>query len=186
MTLSLVERLKKYSVVLLAGVSFSALAATSDTVGTALSDTVITGKIKSGLAINEVTHALKIGVETNNGIVTLKGTAASETEATKAIEISESTDGVKNVNASQLYVSSSNQPLTDTYVTAKIKGVFLKNNLTAGAQNVPLVDVKIETQNGVVLLSGVVQNAAQREKLIKLAKSVDGVSSVKSTISVKK
>ncbi|HEV2613219.1 MAG TPA: BON domain-containing protein [Gammaproteobacteria bacterium] len=180
MKLSLIERLKKYSIILLAGVSFSALAATSNTMGAAVSDSVITGKIKSSLAMNEVTHALNIGVETNNGVVTLKGTAGSTTEASKAIEISESTVGVNNVNASQLLVSSSTQPLTDTYITAKIKGVFLKNNLATG------IDVKVETQDGVALLSGVVHTAAQREKLIALAKSVDGVSSVKSTLSLKK
>lgn len=171
---------------MLAGVSFTALAATSNTVGAAVSDSVITTKIKSSLAVNDVTHSLNIGVETNNGVVTLKGAAGSVTEASKAIEISESTNGVRNVNASQLVVSNSNQPLADTYITAKIKGAFLKNNLAAGALNVPLIDVKVETQDGVAFLSGVVENSAQQEKLITLAKSVDGVSSVKSTLRLKK
>jgi len=158
--------------------------ADSNTVGDALSDTAITGKVKSKLAMDKMTDATNIGVETNNGIVTLSGSAKTETEATKAIEIAESTDGVKSVNTDNLNVASSQQPTTDAYITAKIKGVFIKNNLSSGERNVPLTAVKVETQNGVVYLKGKVKNSAQKDKLIDLAKSVDGVKSVKTDLRV--
>jgi hyperosmotically inducible protein len=172
-------------IVLVAAAIFPVLTFASGTVGNAANDTVITGKVKSSLAINEVTHAQGISVETNDGVVTLSGTTESATEAAQAVEIAESTVGVKGVDTTQLFVKDSNQPMTDTYITAKIKGTFLKNNLTPGELNVPLVNVKVETQRGIVYLRGTVKNARQRAKLIRLAKSVDGVSEVKTTIEIK-
>ena len=169
---------------LLLAASLPALADTSASVGNAVNDTVITAKIKSGLTTDSVTHAASISVETNNGIVTLTGTANSETEAAKAVEIAESTNDVKNVNASGLKVANSDQPMTDAYITAKVKGVFLKNNLTSGQENVPLASVKVETQQGVVYLSGTVEKHSQIAKLTNLAKTVDGVTKVKSALTV--
>jgi osmotically-inducible protein OsmY len=46
--------------------------------------------------------------------------------------------------------------------------------------------VSVETQNGVVYLRGTAENKAQIAEMTQLAKSVDGVSSVKSTVSIKK
>jgi hyperosmotically inducible protein len=115
----------------------------------------------------------------------LKGVAQSDTEALKAVEIAESTDGVKNVDATQLRVAHSDQPLGDSFITAKVKGLFIKNNLTPDSQKVPVTTVSVETQRGVVFLSGTVENKAQIEKLTTLAKSIDGVTAVKSTLTIK-
>lgn len=179
------KRVKDSVIILVAAAVFPVLAMASSTVGNAANDALITGKVKASLASDPVTHAQTIGVETNDGVVTLSGTAESSTEAAKAVEIAESTVGVREVNASDLTVKDSTQPLTDTYITAKVKGTFLKNNLTKGKLNVPLINVKVETQSGVVYLSGDVKTAAQRSKLIQLAKSVDGVNDVKATIQIK-
>ena len=173
-----------YSVLLVFCVFLPALAMASANVGNAIDDSVITGKIKANLAMDQVTHATQITVTTNDGYVKLAGTVESETEATQAIEIASSSVGVKDVDASQLYVQDSTHPFADAYLTAKVKGTFLKNNLTAGKLNVPLVDVKVETQNGVVYLSGDVKNDRQRQRLISLAQSVNGVKEVKSTVRV--
>jgi len=180
-----IQNLKANWIIFVVIAVFPLLSVASNNMTAAISDTVITGKIKSSLATNEVTHALQIGVETNNGMVSLSGTAKSETEATKAIEIAESTVGVRSVDTSNLYVQNSQQPLTDAYITAKVKGTFIKHNLITDGQTVPLVGVTVETQNGVVYLSGAVTTRVQRETLINLAKSVDGVTDVKSTVKIK-
>jgi hyperosmotically inducible protein len=182
--------LRIFSVVVLMSTALPVFAASSDTAGAAVSDTVITAKVKSSLALNSKTHAQDITVETNNGVVILKGAVRSETEALKAIEIAQSTSGVNNVDASHLrfpHSDKNKQPLGDAFVTAKVKGMFLKNNLTPGSQSsVPLTTVSVETQNGVVYLRGTAENKAQIAEMTQLAKSVDGVSSVKSTVSIKK
>lgn len=169
---------------ILIATNIAAFAGTSQTVGTAAKDTWITAQIKSDLAANSATHAINISVETNNGNVTLSGNTASDTEATTAVLIAESTQGVNNVDASQLNVSNSNQPLTDAYITAKIKGLFIKDKIIGGGSSVPVTQVKVETQQGVVYLSGTVNNHYQLRKAISLANSVDGVSKVISTLSI--
>jgi hyperosmotically inducible protein len=167
---------KRSLIVLAVAALLPTLSFASSSVGNAANDTVITGKVKSSLAMNDVTHAQGISVETNDGVVTLSGATESSTEASKAVEIAESTIGVKRVDASQLVIKNSSQPMTDSYITAKVKGIFLKNNLTPGELSVPLVDV---------YLSGQVKNAVQRSKLIQLAKSIDGVTDVKTTIEIR-
>jgi hyperosmotically inducible protein len=166
------------AVILFTGIFFPLMAA-------AVSDSVITKSIKSNLAKNEITHEQKIDVQANNGVVLLNGKVESVTEATQAIEIASSTVGVNKVDVSKLYVFDSSQPLTDTYITAKVKGVFLKNSVTDGVSTAALVHVKVETQNSVVYLSGSVKNAEQQDLLIKLAKSVEGVKDVKSALGIK-
>jgi hyperosmotically inducible protein len=176
---------KIFTAALLVSIALPVFAASSNSVGATVTDSVITAKVKSSLAMDPVTHAQNITVETNNGVVLLKGVAQSETEALKAIEIAQSTMGVNNVDARHLRVAHSGQPLGDAYITAKVKGMFLKNNLTPDTQSVPLTTVSVETQRGVVYLRGTVDNQAQIARMEKLAKSVDGVSSVKSTLNVK-
>ena len=69
--------------------------------------------------------------------------------------------------------------LSDTAITAKVKaGLAAEPDLSALA-------IKVETEKGVVMLSGFVESKAEAERAEKLAKGVDGVTSVKSNIKVK-
>ena len=64
---------------------------------TALSDTVITAKVKSNLHGNKVTNAGDIHVETVAGVVTLTGTVPSSKASMTAQQVTGQTDGVKSV-----------------------------------------------------------------------------------------
>lgn len=69
--------------------------------------------------------------------------------------------------------------VSDTAITAKVK---------AGLVKVPKLDslaVHVETDKGVVMLSGFVDSKAQADQAVQVAKGVDGVTSVKSAIEVK-
>ncbi|MCD2515495.1 BON domain-containing protein [Massilia sp. G4R7] len=69
--------------------------------------------------------------------------------------------------------------MSDTAITAKVKaGLAAEPDLSALA-------IKVETEKGVVMLSGFVASKAEADRAEKLAKGVDGVSSVKSNIKVK-
>lgn len=160
------------------------LIASASQVGNTVSDALITSKIKGGLVTNNVTHPLNITVETNDGHVVLTGTANSNTEAATAVEIAESTKNVKDVDASNLNVLDSTQPLSDTYITAKVKGLFIKNNLMMNNPSVPVTSIKVETQQGVVYLSGNVKHPSQIREAVKLAKSIDGVTNVIQTLKI--
>lgn len=69
--------------------------------------------------------------------------------------------------------------VSDSVITTKVKAdLFKEPELKAMA-------IHVETEKGVVLLSGFVDNKAEAEKAVHLAKSVEGVTSVKSAIKVK-
>ena len=67
---------------------------------TFVKDSVITTKIKTKLAAEHLGSAKHIKVDTDrNGVVWLSGTANSQEEADKAVEIARNTEGVKSVSS---------------------------------------------------------------------------------------
>ena len=68
-------------------------------VGEKIEDASITSAIKMKFANDELVSASKIDVDTKDGHVTLTGSVASEAEATRAIELGRSVDGVKSVHS---------------------------------------------------------------------------------------
>lgn len=149
------------------------------------SDALINKNVKRRLMSDRSAPPQKLHVETQNGVVNLKGIMDAKTQAVRAIEIAESTPGVVKVNTTQLFVKDSHQPLQDMYITAKIKGLYWKDHLMPGSVSTPAFNVQIETQNGVVYLSGWVQNKTQAQKAIELAHSIEGVQRVESSLKIK-
>jgi hyperosmotically inducible protein len=69
--------------------------------------------------------------------------------------------------------------VADSVITTKVKAdLFKEPELSAMA-------IHVETEKGVVMLSGFVDSKADADKAVRLAKSVEGVTSVKSAIKVK-
>ncbi|MFC5547807.1 BON domain-containing protein [Massilia aerilata] len=68
---------------------------------------------------------------------------------------------------------------SDTVITTKVKAGLVKE------PNLESLGIHVETEKGVVMLSGFVNSKAEAAKAVKVAKGVDGVSSVKSAIKVK-
>lgn len=71
--------------------------------GTAISDSAITGEVKSKLAISTCS-VCNISVTTNCGVVILKGTVKSQAQFDEAVNIAKSVCGVKSVDASNLVI----------------------------------------------------------------------------------
>jgi osmotically-inducible protein OsmY len=65
--------------------------------GAYVDDSWITTKVKSEMIANNDVAARNISVNTNKGVVTLTGTAATAQEANKAAEIARGIEGVKAV-----------------------------------------------------------------------------------------
>lgn len=63
----------------------------------ALDDGALTAKIKSKMALDDSVKALNIHVDTTNGIVTVSGTARSEAERQRALQLAKETNGVREV-----------------------------------------------------------------------------------------
>jgi hyperosmotically inducible periplasmic protein len=148
-----------------------------------IEDSIITTNIKTQLMAKEMLSALNISVETHSGIVFLKGSVSSSAQADTAIEIASSVEGVVDVNTSQLSIEDSPQPLVDSFITAKIKGLYLREKLL-GETNVPIIGIHVETKDGIVYLTGKVDKRSYANDAEKLAKSVQGVKEVKSNIAI--
>jgi osmotically-inducible protein OsmY len=65
--------------------------------GGVVSDAMITTKVKAELAKDKAVSATKINVDTDKGVVTLRGTAKSKAEAEKAVTLAKGIDGVASV-----------------------------------------------------------------------------------------
>ena len=65
--------------------------------GQTMRDQAITAKIKTKLIGNSKVAARNINVDTDGGVVTLRGTVRSSKEASIAIKVARSTKGVKSV-----------------------------------------------------------------------------------------
>ncbi len=62
--------------------------------------------------------------------------------------------------------------VSDTWITSKVKADFLADDSISG------LDIKVETNKGVVSLSGVVPSNAERDLAVEKAKMVKGVKAV--------
>lgn len=65
--------------------------------GEYVDDSWITSKVKTEMIADKAVKAHNITVNTNNGVVTLSGTAGTVQESTKAVEIARSVKGVTAV-----------------------------------------------------------------------------------------
>lgn len=64
------------------------------------------------------------------------------------------------------------EAVTDTWITSKVKSTFLAD------ANISGLDIKVETNQGVVSLSGIVPTAAERDLAIDKARAIKGVQAV--------
>ncbi len=158
--------------------------ASTEMAQTGLTDTAITAKIKALYVQSPLIKTENISVITNKGNVILTGKIETDLQYEKAIAIAESIDGVTHVDADHLQVTASQAPLTDTYTTAKVKGTIMKEKLF-GDKSVEYWPVSVETKNGIVYLTGVVDTKEQQTNIINLVDKIQGIKSVNSSITVK-
>jgi hyperosmotically inducible periplasmic protein len=77
---------------------------TTDAAGSAISDTWITTKVRSTLMYSSNVHSSAIDVSTKDGVVTLKGKAATGAERELAVELAKNVQGVVSVDAQGLKI----------------------------------------------------------------------------------
>ncbi|MBI1763108.1 MAG: BON domain-containing protein [Acidobacteria bacterium] len=157
-------------------------------------DSGITTKVKTKLFADTRTSAVKISVETVNGVVTLTGTVPTQAEKAAAGEIAKNTEGVQRVdnqvtvnpnslgasNAGEKAgeaVSEAEQMVGDAGTTAKIKAKFI----AAG-----IIGTNVDTVNGAVTLRGHVDNAKEKALAEMLAKETEDVKRVKNELVIEK
>ncbi len=149
-----------------------------------IKDSNITKTIEKLYAKSPILRKQPISVITVEQEVVLAGSLNSKQQYERAITLASSVLGVNAINSENLIVKSSKAPLKDTYLTAKVKGNFIKEKLF-GSKDIEFWPIQVETKNATVHLSGQVKNESQRINLIKIARAVEGVNKVQSDIRVR-
>lgn len=163
--------------------------AKSDSIGAAISDTVITGKVKARMVGEAALKQSDISVTTTNGVVTLNGSASSSEAKAFAETVTLAVDGVRSVDNQLTTPSASTtsakakevaaktgEMVSDTWITTKVKSELLLGSVSEG------FDVSVETINGVVVLKGRLPDQLALDRVRNLAQQVDGVKSVDSSV----
>ena len=155
-----------------------------------MSDAWITLKVKSTLLFHRSVSAMT-EVNTKDGVVTLKGEADNQAQIDLTTAYARDIDGVKEVMNEMTVEKTPETPvekkpeektlgdkIDDASITALVKAALLSHRSTSGLNS------KVETSDGVVTLSGVAQNAAERELAEKYASDVKGVKNVVNNMTV--
>ncbi|TCV99069.1 molecular chaperone OsmY [Biostraticola tofi] len=149
-----------------------------------MGDSAVTAKVKSALVGNDAINSNDISVETSHGVVTLSGFVANQQQAEQAVATAGKVEGVKSVS-DKLHVKENNKASVKTYasdtaITSEVKAKLLADDA------VPSRKIKVETTDGIVQLSGDVENDQQSTRAESVSKAVEGVKSVKNDLKIVK
>ncbi|HVN41140.1 MAG TPA: BON domain-containing protein [Steroidobacteraceae bacterium] len=166
---------------LIVALSVPTLSRANTTAGQDLDDSAITARVKTALMDNKNTHAYNIHVETYTGIVSLAGWVRTQEEKDAATHVAQTVSGVKEVrNQISLHAGTPfSTKVGDSIVTSRVKAALVDN------KDVKSHEMKIDTVDGIVQLSGFVSSQAMKEKAAKVAASVSGVQSVDNQLIVR-
>ena len=147
-----------------------------------VNDSWLTAKTKIALAADSRVKGRQIEVETTEGQVILRGKVDSD-EAKRAAEgITTGLDGVKTVKNDLQVVAPSTRDAVeekDEAITVRVKDHFAKDAHLKNAE------IDVQTNAGVVSLTGEVRNLMTSANASWTARQVPGVNSVKNDLTVK-
>ncbi len=152
-------------------------------------------KVHSQFVPEDSLEGSDIDVDTNGGIVTLKGTVLTAAGKTRAVAIAKATDGVKSVTdqptigpahdagakagtATKEATGTAGRAVTDGWIKSKIYAQYLTEDALEDS------DIDLDVTKGAVVLNGVVRSDAGRARAAEIAKATDGVGSVKNNLKV--
>lgn len=144
------------------------------------SDTWIRMKVQTALVFHSNVSASKTEVSVKNGVVTLKGEAESSAKKELTTQYAKKVEGVKSViNNMKLSKSETmGEKIDDASITAQVKMTLLLHSSTSA------IRTSVTTKDGVAMVSGKAQNAAEVDLVTKLVEDVDGVIGVVNTMSI--
>lgn len=145
-------------------------------------DTSLTSAVRSKLAWSRFSDALIVDVCSEQGKVSLAGSASSEEAKEGAGRLAMSTHGVHSVTNKLVVRSHADgvlsrvgEDIADSWITNKVQSTFQFSICALGA------GIAVTTLAGIVSLSGKVEDDAERTLAIELAGNVRGVKGVDST-----
>jgi len=149
------------------------------------SDTWVSMKVKAALVFHRNVNAQNTKVYVKDGIVTLKGEAASLAQRDLTTQFAKDVAGVKDVTNEMTVVAKPEKPgetigesIDDASITAQVKGSLLSHRSTSALKT------KVTTNDGVVTVSGIAKNSAEKDLVSKLAEDINGVKSVVNNMTI--
>jgi len=148
------------------------------------SDAWLRDKVKVTLLFHRSVSAGTTEVDVKDGIVTLRGDAASQAQKDLTTEYAKDVEGVKDVNNEMTVTKTSKKTRTlgekidDASITAQVKMTLLYHRSTSA------LNTSVTTKKGVVTLGGKASNAAELNLATKLANDVNGVKGVKNRMTI--
>jgi osmotically-inducible protein OsmY len=143
------------------------------------SDTWITTKVKTTLLFHRNVSATGTSVYTKDGVVTLQGEASSMAQKELTTEYAKDIDNVKSVNNEMTIAKTPATPdatvgdkIDDASITAEVKSSLFSHHSTSA------LHTGVTTTDGVVTLTGIAKNDAEKSLVTKLATDINGVTSV--------
>ena len=152
---------------------------------TANSDAWLRDKVKVTLLFHRSVSAGTTEVDVKDGIVTLRGDAASQAQKELTTAYARDVEGVKDVK-NEMTVSKTSEmtmarvvgKIDDASITAQIKMTLLYHRSTSA------LNTKVETKLGMVTLYGKARNAAEKDLVTKLVNDINGVKSVNNRMTI--
>jgi len=149
------------------------------------SDTWISMKVKSALLFHRNVSATGTKVYVNKGIVTLQGEASSQAEKELTTEYARDVDNVKDVKNLMTIATTPasasetvGDKIDDASITAQVKSSLMSHHSTSALKT------GVETTDGVVTVSGIAKNDAEKSLVTKLVTDINGVNSVVNNMTI--
>jgi osmotically-inducible protein OsmY len=152
---------------------------------TANSDAWLLNEVKATLVFHRSVSAAATEVSVKDGVVTLRGAAASPAQKDLTAEYSKDVEGVKDVinemtvaAAPEKRALTTGEKIDDVSISALVRMALLLHHSTSGLYT------SIGVRRGVVTVDGRAKNAAQKDQVTKVVKDINGVKKVKNLMTL--
>lgn len=149
------------------------------------SDGWISTKVKTTLLFHRNVSASGTDVYVKDGVVSLRGESSSEAQRELTAEYAKDVEGVKEVKNELTVVKKTDarketvgEKIDDASITAQVKSSLMSHRSTSALKT------KVSTTDGVVTLTGIAKNDAEKSLVTKLVNDITGVSSVVNNMTV--
>jgi len=149
------------------------------------SDTWISMKVTAALLFHRNVSATGTTIYVKDGVVTLQGEAGSLAQKELTTEYAKDVDNVKEVKNDMTIalnpapvVAPSSDKIDDASITAQVKSTLFSHHSTSA------LHTGVSTADGVVTVTGVAKNEAEKSLVSKLASDIPGVTRVINNMTV--
>jgi hyperosmotically inducible protein len=143
------------------------------------SDGWLSTKVKTTLLFHRHVSASGTDVFVKDGVVSLRGEASSLAQKELTAEYAKDVEGVKEVKNEMTIAKTPAKPdetmgekIDDASITAQVKSSLMSHRSTSALKT------KVATTDGVVTVSGIAKNDAEKTLVTKLVTDINGVISV--------